>query len=69
MQKPISAEIQYTKFLRRKIPQAESAGFEPKSPAHPAVSAHARDIARWLCRGGRRAEFATAQDPHEPAMR
>jgi hypothetical protein len=49
----------YEKFLRSKIPQAEVAGFEPMSEAHPNVSPHARDIARWCCRGGRRAAFAS----------
>lgn len=53
-----SASAAYTDFLKRKIPQAEVAGFEPLSPAHPAVSAHARDIAAWMVRGGRRACFA-----------
>jgi len=49
---------QYIEFLRRKIPQAESTGFEPMSPADPSLFPHQRDICEWACRGGRRAVFA-----------
>ena len=55
-EKPMSTE--YIEFLKRKIPQAESAGFEPTSQAHESLFPHQRDIAEWACRGGRRAIFA-----------
>src|ERR1043166_7868955 len=54
-----SKQIAYVDFLKRKIPRAEVAGFEPPSEPHPALSLHGRDIAAWMCRGGRRACFAS----------
>lgn len=48
----------YLEFLKSKIPQAESAGFEPTTPAHESLFPHQRDICEWACRGGRRAIFA-----------
>lgn len=48
----------YLDFLRSKIPQAEVCGFEPLSDPHPSLFPHQVDIARWMCRGGRRACFA-----------
>lgn len=48
----------YIEFLRGKIPQAESAGFEPPSEPHASLYPHQRDLAEWACRGGRRAVFA-----------
>ena len=49
----------YLDFLRSKIPQAEVCGFEPLSEPHPSLFQHQVDIARWMCRGGRRACFAS----------
>lgn len=48
----------YEDFLRRKMPRAEKAGFEPLTPCDPSLKPHQRDIAMWACRGGRRAIFA-----------
>lgn len=48
----------YLNFLRAKVPQAASAGFEPPSPPHPSLFPHQVDIATWACRGGRRGIFA-----------
>lgn len=48
----------YLEFLKSKIPQAESTGFEPTTPAHESLFPHQRDICEWACRGGRRAIFA-----------
>lgn len=50
--------MNYDEFLINKVPQAEQLGFDPKSPAHPSLFPHQSDIARWACRGGRRAVFA-----------
>jgi len=49
---------QYLNFLRRKMPRAELAGFEPPSRCEPSLFPHQRDIGEWACRGGRRAVFA-----------
>lgn len=49
----------YLDFLRRKIPSAEVAGFDPPSPPSKGLSLHARDICEWAIRGGRRAIFAS----------
>lgn len=49
----------YLEFLRKKIPSAEVAGFEPPSKPSKGLSAHARDICEWAIRGGRRAIFAS----------
>ena len=49
----------YLELLRSKIPQAEVCGFEPLSDPHPSLFPHQVDIARWMCRGGRRACFAS----------
>ncbi len=49
----------YLDFLRSKIPQAEVCGFEPPSEPHASLFPHQVDIARWMCRGGRRACFAS----------
>lgn len=48
----------YLAFLKRKIPQAEVAGFIPLSPAHESLFPHQRDICEWAIKGGRRAVFA-----------
>jgi DNA modification methylase len=48
----------YLEFLKSKIPQAESTGFEPTTPAHQSLFPHQVDICVWACRGGRRAIFA-----------
>jgi hypothetical protein len=48
----------YIDFLKRKIPQAEVAGFEPQSDAHESLFPHQVDICRWAILGGRRAVFA-----------
>lgn len=48
----------YIEFLRSKVPQAEVCGFEPPSAPHASLFPHQRDIATWMCRGGRRAGFA-----------
>lgn len=48
----------YEEFLRSKVPQAEASGFEPPAPPHASLKPHQVDIARWACRGGRRAVFA-----------
>jgi len=50
--------VNYEEFLIAKMPQAEVLGFEPETPAHPSLFPHQSDIARWACRGGRRAVFA-----------
>lgn len=47
----------YQEFILSKIPRAEQAGFEPQSAAHPSLKGHQRDVARWMCVGGRRACF------------
>ena len=49
--------LEYMEFLKRKIPQAEQAGFEPLSPVHPSLFPHQVDICRWAIAGGRRAIF------------
>lgn len=49
----------YLDFLRKKIPSAEVAGFDPPSRPSPGLSPHARDICEWAIRGGRRAIFAS----------
>jgi hypothetical protein len=49
----------YMEFLRRKIPQAECAGFDPLSPCHDSLFPHQRDICEWAIRGGRRAIFCS----------
>ena len=46
-------------FLKSKIPQAESMGFDPPCAAHDSLMPHQRDIAAWAVRGGRRAVFAS----------
>jgi hypothetical protein len=48
----------YLDFLKTKVARAQSAGFEPPSDPHPSLFGHQRDLAVWLCRGGRRACFA-----------
>ena len=48
----------YQQFLRRKIARAENFGFAPVTPPHESLFGHQRDLAEWLCRGGRRACFA-----------
>ena len=48
----------YQDFLLRKVPRAELFGFEPSSEPHASLFPHQVDIARWCCRGGRRACFA-----------
>lgn len=55
---PAHARKSYEEFLRSKVPQAEEAGFDPPSPPHASLKPHQVDIARWACRGGRRAVFA-----------
>lgn len=52
------ARKSYEEFLRSKVPQAEEAGFDPPSPPHASLKPHQIDIAKWACRGGRRAVFA-----------
>jgi len=54
----VNEKAAYEDFLRRKVPRAEVAGFEPPAPPHPSLFPHQRDIAQWACRGGRRAIFA-----------
>lgn len=54
----VNSRDAYLAFLRRKIPQAEQLGFEPLSEPHPSLFPHQRDICYWMCRGGRRADFA-----------
>jgi DNA modification methylase len=49
----------YLDFIRAKMPRAEAFGFEPPSEPHPCLKEHQRDIAAWMCRGGRRADFAS----------
>lgn len=49
---------EYLKFLRRKIPQAEQAGFQPPTAPHDSLFPHQCDIALWAVTGGRRAIFA-----------
>lgn len=49
----------YIEFLKRKIPKAEEAGFEPPSNPHISLFPHQVDIVNWACRGGRRAIFAS----------
>ena len=48
----------YLDFLKRKIPRAELAGFEPPSAPHASLFPHQVDICQWAVRGGRRAIFA-----------
>ena len=48
----------YRQFLRNKSARASAVGFEPLSPPHESLFGHQRDLALWLCRGGRRACFA-----------
>ena len=48
----------YEEFLINKIPRSECFGFEPSTAPHHGLYPHAADIARWCCRGGRRAVFA-----------
>ncbi len=55
---PAHARKSYEEFLRSKVPQAEEAGFDPPSPPHASLKPHQIDIAKWACRGGRRAIFA-----------
>jgi DNA modification methylase len=47
----------YEEFILNKIPRAPQIGFTPKSQPHPSLFQHQRDIARWMCYGGRRADF------------
>jgi DNA modification methylase len=47
----------YEEFILSKIPRAQQQGFWPSTPAHPSLKPHQRDIATWMCRGGRRACF------------
>lgn len=47
----------YQEFILSKIPRAEQAGFAPVSEPHPSLKGHQRDVARWMCVGGRRACF------------
>jgi len=55
----IAEKAAYLEFLRRKIPQAEQAGFEPPSEPHASLKPHQVDLCRWAIRGGRRAIFAS----------
>ncbi|TAK94680.1 DNA methylase N-4 [Patescibacteria group bacterium] len=48
----------YEEFVLAKNPRADFYGFEPVSKPHPSLFPHQTDIARWMCRGGRRACFA-----------
>lgn len=48
----------YLDFVRAKVPQAESLGFEPPSPCHASLFPHQRELAEWMVRGGRRANFS-----------
>lgn len=48
----------YEDFILAKIPHAQPMGFTPTSEPHPSLYPHQRDIARWMCIGGRRACFA-----------
>lgn len=48
----------YQEFLLSKIARADVVGFEPLSEPHSSLFGHQRDLAYWLCRGGRRACFA-----------
>jgi hypothetical protein len=50
--------LTYIEFLKRKIPQAEVAGFAPLSECHESLFHHQRAICLWAIRGGRRAVFA-----------
>jgi DNA modification methylase len=56
---PRPKKFAYLQFLKRKIPQAEVAGFEPPSDCHASLFPHQRDLAQWMIRGGRRACFAS----------
>ncbi|MCK9468247.1 MAG: hypothetical protein M0Q49_02415 [Porticoccaceae bacterium] len=50
----------YDRFLRAKVPTAESHGFEVEASAmNPAMKPHCRVIVPWLLHGGRRALFAS----------
>jgi DNA modification methylase len=54
--------VTYDEFLTRKMPAAQSVGFEPASDPHPSLSgqhAFQADIARWMVHGGQRACFAS----------
>lgn len=52
----------YQDFILSKIPRAMQQGFEPKTEPHASLSgqhAFQADIARWMCMGGRRANFSS----------
>lgn len=51
-------KTRYMEWLRRKMPRAERAGFEPPSRPEVSLFPHQVDISQWACRGGRRAIFA-----------
>ena len=47
----------YTAFLREKIKLAQFKGFKvAAAEVNPHVKPHTRDIVRWACLGGQRAE-------------
>lgn len=51
-------EMEYKKFLKKKVIVAESFGFQPLWKA-PKAKPHQTDICDWALRGGRRAIFAS----------
>lgn len=49
--------LSYSEFIQSKKPLAQLQGFTPKTPPHPSLFGHQRDIALWAAKGGRRAIF------------
>lgn len=54
--------MNYQEFVLSKIPRVPQQGFEPRTAAHSSLSGQHQfqaDIARWMCVGGRRANFSS----------
>jgi hypothetical protein len=58
MKVPERKKLTYQEFCAAKKPVAQLQGFTPKTPPHPSLFGHQRDLAMWMVRGGRRACFA-----------
>lgn len=54
----MTPKLTYEQFIQSKKPLAQLNGFTPKTPPHPSLFGHQRDIAMWMTGGGRRACFA-----------
>lgn len=50
--------MKYLEFLKNKVVIAEQNGFEPRKP-NSNLFEHQKDLALWMCNGGRRALFAS----------